>query len=180
MEYVCGKQYKLNKNKRVIIIKLTFPPVGMRTVKTLIAIFIVLAAGELLNMGIPIYAIFAAVLTMRDTVANSVSFGIARLISIFIGGSIGIAYLALGVKALSPLLSVPLLCVGAFVALYATLVIKNPNATAYALLMFFIVYYGSGDTGDVYGIELRRIVETVVGVVIAVLVNKLINFKSAE
>ncbi len=143
--------------------------------KTIIAIFTVLALGELLNVGIPLYAIFAAVLSMRDTVANSVSFGIARMISILIGSAIGLACLALGVHTLSPFLSIPLLCAGAFVALYITLIIKNPTSTAYALLMIFIVYYGPH--GNDYGDILRRIIETVSGVVIAVLINKFINFK---
>ncbi len=160
----------------VIIIKITFPPVGMRALKTIIAIFIVLTLGELLNTDAPVYALFAAVLTMRDTVANSVSFGIARIISILIGGSLGLAYLALGVNTLSPFLSIPILCVGAFAALYSTLLIKNTTSTAYALLMLFIVYFGS--TGHEYEDILRRIVETVGGIVIAVLINKFINFKA--
>ena len=162
----------------MIGIKLTFPPVGMRALKTILAIFAVLTLGELLNTDMPLYALFAAVLTMRDTVANSVSFGVARIISILIGGSLGLAYLALGVNTLSPFLSIPLLCAGAFAALYATLVIKNPTSTAYALLMLFIVYYGSTD--HEFEEIIRRIIETVAGVVVAVLINKFVNLKGAS
>ncbi len=162
----------------MIYIKLNFPPVGMRALKTIIAIFIVLALGELFHSGAPVYALFAAVLTMRDTVANSVSFGIARIISILIGGSLGLAYLALGVNTLPSYLSIPLLCAGAFAALYSTLLIKNTTSTAYALLMLFIVYFGS--TGHQYEDVFRRIVETVAGIVVAVLINKFINFKSVS
>ena len=162
----------------MIPIKLFFPPVGMRALKTIIAILVVLTLGELINIDAPVYALFAAVLTMRDTVANSVSFGIARIISILIGGSLGLAYLALGVNTLPPYFSIPLLCAGAFLALYSTLLIKNTSSTAYALLMLFIVYFGS--TGHEYEDIIRRIVETVAGIVVAVLINKFINFKSVS
>lgn len=151
-----------------------FPRVGMRTIKTILAIFACLSISALLGQGEPIYALIAAVLTMRDTVANSVSFGIARLISIAIGGSIGLAFHALGVNSLPPYFSIPIICAGAFLALYITLVIKNPTATAYALIMLLIVFYGPA--GDQYELVLRRIIETIGGVVIAVVINKYVNF----
>lgn len=152
--------------------KLTFPRVGMRTIKTIVAIIIVLALGEAFGLGMPIYALFAVVLSMRETVANSVAFGIARLVSIFIGGAMGLLFVVLGVSALPPIASIPLLAAGSFAVLYITLVFKQPTSTAYALLMLFIVYNGNN-----YMDVLRRFAENVGGVAIAVLVNKFFGFK---
>jgi len=157
--------------------KLCFPCVGMRILKTILAIFVVLVLGELFWPYPPVFAVVVAILSMQDTVSNSLSFGFARIMSILIGGSVGLLLLMLGVSDLSPLWSIPILCASAFACLYFTLMIRQPRATAYALAMLFLAYFGVGETGEQYITVLRRIAETVSGIIIAVLINMSIRSK---
>ncbi|MCL2696376.1 MAG: aromatic acid exporter family protein [Clostridiales bacterium] len=157
--------------------RIKLPSVGMRVIKTILAIFVVLVLGELFWPYPPLFAAVVVVLSMQDTVSNSITFGLARILSILIGGSVGFGLLLLGVHNLSPYLNIPILCAAAFFCLYFTLVIKQPRSTAYALAMLFIAFFGSVEveTGLVnYMSVVRRIAETVAGVIIAVLINKFV------
>ena len=152
--------------------------IGMRIVKTVIAVFVcgvlAWARGE---SGF--YSMIAAVVCVQNTAGKTIESSINRMIGTLIGGvagvvvvyamdALGILYLELVRYALSALLLIPIieLC----------LAIKKPGCAAMACIVFLCVTvnHSVGDTPAIYSIQ--RLFETLVGVVLACGVDILLPY----
>lgn len=152
--------------------------IGMRIVKTVIAVFVcgvlAWARGE---SGF--YSMIAAVVCVQNTAGKTIESSINRMIGTLIGGvagvvvvyamdALGILYLELVRYALSALLLIPIieLC----------LWIKKPGCAAMACIVFLCVTvnHSVGDTPAIYSIQ--RLFETLVGVVLACGVDILLPY----
>ncbi|MGL4771994.1 MAG: aromatic acid exporter family protein, partial [Clostridium sp.] len=60
--------------------KLTFHKVGLRNIKTALAVFVCMFLFSIFNNDNPFYACIAAVICMGDTVENSLIMGKNRII----------------------------------------------------------------------------------------------------
>jgi uncharacterized membrane protein YgaE (UPF0421/DUF939 family) len=149
--------------------RLHVPGIGMRTVKTAIAVMLCLALGRLVGGPAPIYACFAAVLTVRETVGNSIQYRVTRVLATLFGGAVGLLVLALSFRALNPWLQIPVIGLAVIVTIHLTIVVKRPDTAALAALVCLIIVLDHAD--DQYAYALQRIVETVIGVALAVCVN---------
>lgn len=153
--------------------KVTVPPIGMRTVKTTLSVMLCLALGTLLSRETPLFSCIAAVLTVRETVDNSISYGFTRVWATLLGGGIAFLLLYIDIMALSPWIQIPLIGLGVMSTLYLTVFVRRTDTTPLAVSTFLIIVLTHA--GDRYAYAARRIVETVVGIVVAVLVNKYFN-----
>lgn len=152
--------------------------IGMRIVKTVIAVFVcgvlAWARGE---SGF--YSMIAAVVCVQNTAGKTIESSINRMIGTLIGGvagvvvvyamdALGILYLELVRYALSALLLIPIieLC----------LWIKKPGCAAMACIVFLCVTvnHSVGDTPAIYSIQ--RLFETLVGVALACGVDILLPY----
>lgn len=152
--------------------------IGMRIVKTVIAVFVcgvlAWARGE---SGF--YSMIAAVVCVQNTAGKTIESSINRMIGTLIGGvagvvvvyamdALGILYLELVRYALSALLLIPIieLC----------LAIKKPGCAAMACIVFLCVTvnHSVGDTPAIYSIQ--RLFETLVGVALACGVDILLPY----
>ena len=70
------------------------PKIGMRIVKTAIAVFLCFLIDLLRNhQGVPFYSAIAAILCMQPFVSNSVKVAFNRSVGTFIGGLFGMLVL---------------------------------------------------------------------------------------
>ena len=137
--------------------------IGMRTIKTALAVTISIVVANILKLEYPFYAAIAAIISMDKTAANSVKLGRNRLFGTFIGAVVGtvLSYIDRGN---------PILCgLGIIIAttLCNTFKLKGSVTISGVVLCAIMVliakpplYYAT-----------TRIIDTAVGIGIAVLVN---------
>ncbi len=163
------------------------PHIGMRIIKTAVAVM--LAYGIFLPFGLmydtetyhgvlgqmgPLYACIACIVCMQSTLGQTVQSGVSRLIGVAIGGVLGVATLLLGDRLDNGLLVLPILGVLCVAGMWISLLIQRPAACVMACIVPCVILI-TGVTGvDRYYYAAARIIETVIGVCVAMLVNKLL------
>ena len=163
------------------------PHIGMRIIKTAVAVM--LAYGIFLPFGLmydtetyhgvlgqmgPLYACIACIVCMQSTLGQTVQSGVPRLIGVAIGGVLGVATLLLGDRLDNGLLVLPILGVLCVAGMWISLLIQRPAACVMACIVPCVILITGVTGADRYYYAAARIIETVIGVCVAMLVNKLL------
>ena len=162
---------------------LAIPRIGMRVVKTAVAVvlsylvfvpFYLLYREELggvLGQLGPLYACIAAIICLQSTLGQTLRQGISRLIGIGVGSLLGVATLLLGPALDNPWVKAPVLGVVCVAGVWLCLLFKRPAACGMACILPCVILI-TGVTGITrYYYAGARIIETVVGLLIALGVN---------
>ena len=165
------------------------PGLGMRTVKTAVAVAICVAFFMLvgtaadhwpvlavLKKTTAFYASSAAVICLQNTVRDSVRQGISRVIGTLIGG--GVAIMILMVETVrhnfgGDLLQLLCIFIGVVVTIVVCLAANQDQSVVIACIVLIIILLGYADSAtDRYIYAGIRMFETVIGIAVAVGVNK--------
>ncbi len=142
--------------------------VGMRTIKTVIAVILTLIVGEMLNIRSPLVGSFAAIMTMESSISESFSTGINRMYGTMLGGIVALIaiyinpgnYFVLGL------------------GLVAIINICNffswEKAARISMVVFLIILLDYKD-GDGLSYIMNRTLDTLIGVVIGTATNYFIR-----
>lgn len=161
---------------------LNVPKVGMRTIKTAVAVALaylvfipinLLIPAELRVAGgsAPFYACIAAVICMQSSVGQSVRQGISRLIGTAIGGCLGLLLLSMGNLLSRPIILALLLGAGTIFCIWFCNLIQRPAACSISVVVLCVILFNhTGPDRHLYA--LNRMFETAVGVVVAVIINR--------
>ena len=144
------------------------PKIGMRIVKTAIAVFLCFLIDLLRNhQGVPFYSAIAAILCMQPFVSNSVKVAFNRSVGTFIGGLFGMlvllaerAWLPKGMPILQYL--IVSLCI--VVLIYLTVVLKKTSASYITCVVFLSVTISHGADVNPYLFAINRIIDTLIGI----------------
>lgn len=165
--------------------KTAIPPehrrhIGMRIVKTVIAVFVCGVLASVRNQS-GFYSMIAAVVCVQNTAGKTIESSINRMTGTLIGGVagvlvvygmdlLGVLHIELARYAVSALVLIPIieLC----------LAIRKPGSAAMACIVFLCVTvnHSVGDTPAIYSIQ--RLFETLVGVVLACAVDILLPYRT--
>lgn len=147
--------------------------IGMRIVKTVLAVFVCSILGWLRGET-AFFSMIAAVLCMQKSTEKTLTTSFNRVIGTAVGGAYGVIVLFLEtqfrLQRILPLfyLIVSLMLIP--VILTAT-GIKKPSVAAFACVVFLsTTVYHVGDA-DPYTYALNRMLDTVIGIVVALIVN---------
>ena len=147
--------------------------IGMRIVKTVLAVFVCSILGWLRGET-AFFSMIAAVLCMQKSAEKTLATSFNRVIGTAVGGAYGVIVLFLEtqfrLQRILPLfyLIVSLMLIP--VILTAT-GIKKPSVAAFACVVFLsTTVYHVGDA-DPYTYALNRMLDTVIGIVVALIVN---------
>lgn len=147
--------------------------IGMRIVKTVLAVFVCSILGWLRGET-AFFSMIAAVLCMQKSAEKTLTSSFNRVIGTAVGGAYGVIVLFLEtqfrLQRILPLfyLIVSLMLIP--VILTAT-GIKKPSVAAFACVVFLsTTVYHVGDA-DPYTYALNRMLDTVIGIVVALIVN---------
>lgn len=154
------------------------PKIGLRTLKTALAVFLCL----LLFPKEPFFACMTAIFCLQNTVADSYKIGFARAYGTVHGAIIGFLFLLFFkllwsqsiIPALTTLVIYVFIAFGIIVVIYTCNLVKRPLSIPLACIVFLGVTTTHAQTDAVY-YALNRIVETFFGLIIGLLVNKYIN-----
>lgn len=145
---------------------------GLRTIKTGIAVALCILIANLTKMTFPFYAAIAAAICMQSTVFDTMTTGIHRMYGTFIGAIVGLAFVYIAPMNF-------LLCgIGVIIVVYLCNLLKITKSVTIGCIVFIAIMTQTGEittqTGEsnyhvLYGIY--RLTDTLIGIVIAVLVN---------
>ena len=152
--------------------------VGMRIVKTVIAVFVCgLLAYARVESGF--YSMIAAVVCVQNSTGKTIESSVNRMTGTLIGGVVGvlvvyaldllgILYIELARYVILSLMLIPII--------EFCLVIKKPGCAAMACIVFLCVTvnHSIGDSPAIYSIQ--RLFETMVGVVVACAVDAVLPY----
>ena len=149
--------------------------VGMRMVKTVVAVYICAAIGCFFRGEAAIISMVAAVVCMQNTTENSMRKAADRVLGTIIGAMYGVLVRYIGIwLGISDKLFVYyfMISITLIPLLLSTLVIKKPSISSFACTLFLSV--AVGHVVNPLEASIERIVETVVGIVVALLVNTIL------
>lgn len=151
------------------------PKIGMRIIKTAIAVFLCFLIDLLRNhQGAPFYSAIAAILCMQPFVSNSMKVALNRSVGTFIGGLSGMlllmaerAWLPKGMPVLQYF--IVSLCV--VVLIYITVVLKKTSASYITCVVFLSVTISHGADVNPYLFAINRMIDTLIGITVSIAVN---------
>lgn len=158
---------------------ITFPKIGLRNIKTALAVLVCLCLFELLGRN-PLYACIAAIVSMQPTVENSIREGANRLIGTAIGGFMGILFLLTKLVYYNIWVYIFLTAIGIVFVIYLNLLLDKPGSVSISCVVFLVILINAEmiENNTVpYSLEyaVNRIIDTAVGIMIGVLVNIVIR-----
>lgn len=151
------------------------PKIGMRIIKTCIAVYICfliyLLRGE---QGAPFYSAIAAILCMQPYVSNSLKVALNRTIGTFIGGAMGMIVLLFERSFMPtdiPALQYLLVSLAIIPLIYFTLLIKKQTASYIACVVYLSIAITHGADVNPALFTLDRILDTLIGIFVSLGVN---------
>ncbi|MGX7419565.1 FUSC family protein [Carnobacterium gallinarum] len=148
---------------------------GMRTVKTGIAVGICIFIFHFLNRGTPMIASLAAVFALRQDVETTVKFGKSRILGNSIGALVAalfiFAHRELGSSFIVEVIGIPL-CIMFIIILCDGI---DYNSGIIGAIATLLIIYFTIPTTDTFIYALDRVVDTFIGTFIALAVNHLIK-----
>lgn len=150
------------------------PKIGLRMVKSALAVFVCLFIGYFRSGGLPFYSAIAAVLCMQKDLPNSVRVAVNRVIGTIFGGLYGIAVLAF-VKNVLPnvhaLVYYLLIAASLIPLMYITILAKQKNATYITCVVFLSIVISHEMDAVPYMFAVNRVLDTLIGIFVSLLIN---------
>lgn len=155
--------------------KLNFHKIGLRNVKTALAVVICMVIFEMIGHENPFYACIAAVICMKDTVASSFVMGKNRLIGTVIGALFGTLFIYILIHLTFFDAYIPFVSgVGIVLVIYACNLFNKPGSVTIACIVFLVIMVNYSGPQS-YAYALSRSIDTAIGIIVAILVNKYFN-----
>lgn len=144
---------------------------GMRTIKTAIAVMLCILLFRFLNRGQPLIAALSAVFSLRQDLTTTLSFGKSRVLGNSIGGATAIIYFFMKQyfhnDFLIELLVLPALV--AFIIVLSDGINNNSGIISGIATMLLITL--SVPQGESFIFALGRVLDTFIGTLIAIFIN---------
>ena len=144
---------------------------GMRTIKTAIAVMLCILLFRFLNRGQPLIAALSAVFSLRQDLTTTLSFGKSRVLGNSIGGATAIIYFFMKQyfhnDFLIELLVLPALVV--FIIVLSDGINNNSGIISGIATMLLITL--SVPQGESFIFALDRVLDTFIGTLIAIFIN---------
>ncbi|HEY4399153.1 MAG TPA: aromatic acid exporter family protein [Lactobacillaceae bacterium] len=145
---------------------------GLRTIKTTAAVMLIFLVFYLTNRGTPFIAALAAIFALREDFESTVSFGKIRVMSNLFGGGLAVIYFvtnqALHNNPWVTIILLPLLLLFSIVVLDGFNLNQGIIGASAALLMIALTI----PAGETIFYVLNRVLDTVIGVAIAIAINR--------
>lgn len=157
---------------------------GLRALKTAIAVFLCLLIAIIFNRSDMFFASIAAVICMQQTYDQTYSIGIHRLIGTTIGGAIGLgALLIMKYSPYKEYLDIILAPLCILVVIYICNVVEYKNSVVIGCIVTLSVILQHATLNaytNTFLYVINRVIDTCIGIIIAMLVNKFLFRKKSE
>lgn len=166
------------QNREGYIFDWYFPPLGQRIVKTSAAVFICLMFYWLRGyrgVEMPAEACITAIICMQPYVHDTAAYALDRFVGSLIGAFWGLMFLLLllifPALGKTPLLLYPLMAVGTLISLYSAVVMRRPDTSGQAAIVFICVVIAYPEIDAPLQQAFHRMLDVLVGTAAAIGVN---------
>lgn len=149
--------------------------IGGRTRKTVLAVFLCFLIDTIRKDGVPFYAAIAAILCIQHNLKDSFSVALTREIATIIGGVFGMTILTVekGIYRIpNDLLRYLFLSVLLIPIINFSVWIKQEKGTFLMCVVFLCITTTHGTDENPLTFGIARIIDTTIGIIIALLINK--------
>ncbi len=151
-----------------------FPRLGLRIVKSAVAVFFCFLIDLMRGGGIPFYSAIAAILCMQRDVRSSWRVGLNRTVGTLIGGGYGLLILLAlrGIPWLqTPLAAYLVISLGLIPLMYLTVALERTSSTYITCVVYLSVVVSHGaDTAPV-AFAIGRVTDTLLGIFVSLGIN---------
>lgn len=169
-----GKREVMNHKK---------PPIlGMRTIKTMIAVYFCFMVGMLRGV-MPFYSAISAVLCIKKDIVEGRRAGIHRMLGTLVGGGIGLGGLLLFREIPMPdfgWIHFLLITIGLVPVIYLMVALKAKEAVFIACVVYLSVTVSHGGDEHPYIFAANRMIDTFIGILTAWAVNRFLPMEKEE
>lgn len=138
---------------------------GMRIIKTGVAVTVCVAISSIFNLGQPLVAVIATVMSMGRSIDASLRSGKNKIIGVIIGAALG------GLFAMLSPANAGLCGIGIILVLYLCYLAKLDMAGTLASFVFAAVMFVAEPGAGAWNCALTCAEDAVIGIVVAVIVN---------
>lgn len=147
----------------------TRPNFGMRTFKTWMAATVTAAIGLSPLIGNPFYALMGTIFGIQNTVSNSLKLGMGRILGTAVGAFIGFVFAYFELNS-------PIFIGFAVAIVIITCDILNiRQSTLITVTLCLLIMFNPVRDGGLLFYTFRRTVDTALGVIIAIVLNRFIS-----
>lgn len=138
--------------------------IGMRTIKTVIAVTLSIAIGQMLNLRSPFFAGIAAIMAMQTSVSESLSKGRDRMYGTVLGALIALIFSIIAPE------NTLFIGLGTLIIIYVSNVVGWTKSVQMSMVVFLSIILNQQDGGRV-AYAFHRILDTFVGLIIGTAIN---------
>lgn len=153
---------------------MNIPKIGMRNIKTSLSVFLCLLLFYFIDRENSIFACVAAVICMQNTVVDSLEKGISRILGTIVGGLVGmfVLFISSQVFAFNEELMIFIIPLGIIMLIEICVMIDKKQAVVISCVVYLSILISKNRDGGYVLYTLNRVLDTSVGIIIALLVNK--------
>ncbi len=150
------------------------PKIGMRNIKTTLSVFLCLLLFDLISRENSIYACVAAVICMQNTIVDSLEKGVSRVLGTIVGGLVGIfvLFVVSEVFVVSEEMMIFIIPLGIILLIEICVMIDQKQAVVISCVVYLSILISKNRDGGYVLYTVNRVLDTSVGIIIALLVNK--------
>lgn len=138
--------------------------IGMRIIKTVIAITLTIVIAQLLNLKSPFFAGIAAIMAMQTSVSESLNKGKHRMYGTIFGAAIALVF-----SIIAPENAI-FIGIGIFIILYASNIVGWKKSAQMSMIVFLSIMLNY-EEGNRFAYSFNRILDTLIGLVIGTAIN---------
>lgn len=137
--------------------------IGMRTIKTGLAVSISMFIATLMNLKSPIFVGIGAIMAMQSSVSESFNAGINRMLGTIVGALVGLIFSFIFPQ------NFIFLGIGIIIVIHIHYIFNWKKSLTLSAIVFMAIFLNSENARIPYAIN--RIIDTFIGIAVAVLVN---------
>ncbi|MBC8589149.1 FUSC family protein [Paratissierella segnis] len=137
--------------------------IGMRTIKTGLAVSISMFIATLLNLKSPIFVGIGAIMAMQSSVSESFNAGVNRMLGTIVGACVGLIFSFIFPQ------NFIFLGIGIIIVIHIHYIFDWKKSLTLSAIVFLAIFLNSETARITYAIN--RIIDTFIGVAVAVLIN---------
>lgn len=157
------------------------PPVGMRNIKTALAVFICIVVFAIMGPEFnPLFAAIAALITMGPSIENSVESGWNRILGTIYGGTGGMLGIFIANLISFEYAYIIIIPIGLMAIIYICNNFKKTAAISLACVVFISIMTTYPLEMGSYMLAILRLLETSFGIMVAFLINRFIKVPKCD
>lgn len=150
------------------------PKIGLRIIKSAIAVFICFIIYIVRGEGLPFYSTIAAIMCMQPGISNTRKASRNRIMGTFVGGIFGMILLVFERKYMTGAREIYrfiLISIAIIPVIYTSILLEHKQASHTSCVVFLSIVVNHATDVSPYSFTISRIIDTLIGVIVAIGIN---------